>query len=47
MAATPDYDRAREDIRSFRQPMWERVFINRNPAQAQRNYKKGRDAFAG
>jgi hypothetical protein len=27
--------------------MWGRAFINRNPAQTQRTYQRGRDAFYG
>ena len=35
------------EVRSFKHPMWGRVFVNRNPAQTQRNYQRGRDAFYG
>lgn len=35
------------EVRSLRHPMWGRVFVNRNPAQSQRNYLRGRDAFYG
>jgi hypothetical protein len=33
------------EVRSLRHPMWGRPFVNRNPAQTQRNYVRGRDAF--
>jgi len=35
------------EIRSLTHPMWGRPFVNRNPAQTQRNYRRGRDAFYG
>lgn len=35
------------EVRSLRHPMWGRVFVNRNPAQSQRTYQRGRDAFYG
>jgi hypothetical protein len=35
------------EVRSLKHPMWGRVFINRNPAQTQRAYQRGRDAFYG
>jgi len=35
------------EVRSLRHPMWGRAFVNRNPAQTQRNYQRGRDAFYG
>ena len=35
------------EVRSLRHPMWGRVFVNRNPAQTQRTYQRGRDAFYG
>ena len=31
------------EVRSLRHPMYHRPFINRNPEQTQRNYKRGRD----
>lgn len=31
------------EVRSLRHPMFHRQFINRNPEQIQRNYKRGRD----
>ena len=33
------------EVRSLRHPMYCRSFVNRNPDQVQRNYKRGRDAF--
>lgn len=33
------------EVRSLRHPMYHRQFINRNPEQVQRNYKRGRDAL--
>ena len=33
------------EVRSLKHPMWGRVFVNRNPAQMQRTYQRGRDAF--
>ncbi|MGQ0526250.1 MAG: VOC family protein, partial [Betaproteobacteria bacterium] len=35
------------EVRSLKHPMWGRVFVNRNPAQMQRTYQRGRDAFYG
>jgi catechol 2,3-dioxygenase-like lactoylglutathione lyase family enzyme len=35
------------EVRSLKHPMWGRAFVNRNPAQSQRNYLRGRDAFYG
>ena len=35
------------EVRSLGHPMWGRAFINRNPAQTQRNYVRDGDAFAG
>ncbi len=35
------------EIRSLTHPMWGRPFVNRDPAQTQRNYRRGRDAFYG
>lgn len=35
------------EIRSLTHPMWGRAFVNRDPAQTQRNYRRGRDAFYG
>jgi len=35
------------EVRSLKHPMWGRAFVNRNPAQTQRNYLRGRDAFYG
>jgi hypothetical protein len=35
------------EVRSLKHPMWGRAFVNRNPAQTQRNYRRGRDAFYG
>lgn len=35
------------EVRSLRHPLWGRVFVNRNPAQTQRDYRPGRDAFQG
>jgi len=35
------------EVRSLKHPMWGRAFINRNPAQTQRTYQRGRDAFYG
>ena len=33
------------EVRSLRHPMYQRHFVNRNPEQIQRNYKRGRDAL--
>jgi hypothetical protein len=33
------------EVRSLRHPMFNRHFVNRDPAQAQRNYRRGRDAL--
>lgn len=33
------------EVRSLRHPLWGRPFINRNPAQTQRTYVRGRDAY--
>lgn len=33
------------EVRSLRHPMYHRPFINRNPEQIQRNYKRGRDGL--
>jgi len=33
------------EVRSLKHPLWGRAFVNRNPAQTQRNYIRGRDAF--
>lgn len=35
------------EVRSLKHPLWERAFVNRNPAQTQRNYVRGRDALYG
>jgi hypothetical protein len=35
------------EVRSLKHPMWGRAFVNRNPAQSQRNYLRGCDAFYG
>lgn len=35
------------EVRSLRHPMWGRAFVNRNPAQSQRDYLRDRDLFAG
>lgn len=35
------------EVRSLGHPMWGRAFVNRNPAQTQRNYVRDGDAFAG
>jgi len=35
------------EVRSLTHPMYLRPLINRNPAQRQRTYVRGRDAFAG
>lgn len=35
------------EVRSLKHPMWGRPFVNRNPAQTQRNYQRGHDAFYG
>ncbi len=35
------------EVRSLGHPMTGRAFVNRNPAQTQRNYVRGRDAFWG
>jgi hypothetical protein len=33
------------EVRSLRHPMYHRPFVNRDPAQSQRAYHRGRDAF--
>ncbi len=33
------------EVRSLRHPLYHRLFINRNPEQTQRNYKRGRDGL--
>ncbi|TAJ78611.1 hypothetical protein EPO44_19965 [bacterium] len=33
------------EVRSLRHPMYHRFFVNRDPTQTQRGYKRGRDAF--
>jgi len=33
------------EVRSLRHPMYHRPFVNRDPTQTQRGYKRGRDAF--
>jgi hypothetical protein len=35
------------EVRSLKHPMWGRVFVNRDPAQTQRSYRRGGDAFCG
>jgi hypothetical protein len=35
------------EVRSMRHPMYGRPFVNRNPAQMQRTYVRGYDAFVG
>jgi catechol 2,3-dioxygenase-like lactoylglutathione lyase family enzyme len=35
------------EVRSLRHPMYGRPFVNRNPAQVQRTYVRGYDAFVG
>jgi len=35
------------EIRSITHPLYGRVFVNRNPTQTNREYKRSRDAFAG
>ena len=35
------------EVRSLTHPMYGRPFINRNPAQTQRTYMRGHDAFVG
>lgn len=35
------------EVRSLKHPMWGRAFVNRNPAQTQRDYVRDRDVFAG
>ncbi len=35
------------EVRSLRHPMYGRPFVNRNPAQMQRTYVRGYDAFVG
>lgn len=45
----PDSDRSvfllEHEVRSLHHPMFNRHFVNRDPAQSQRNYRRGRDAF--
>ncbi|MGE5218524.1 MAG: hypothetical protein ACM3SP_16135 [Chloroflexota bacterium] len=33
------------EVRSLRHPMYQRPFVNRNPIQSQRNYRRGWDGF--
>jgi hypothetical protein len=33
------------EVRSLRHPMYHRLFVNRDPAQSQREYRRGWDAF--
>ena len=33
------------EVRSLRHPMYQRFFVNRNPEQIQRSYKRGRDGL--
>lgn len=33
------------EVRSLRHPLYHRAFVNRNPEQMQRNYKRGRDGL--
>ncbi|HWP57785.1 MAG TPA: VOC family protein [Candidatus Acidoferrales bacterium] len=33
------------EVRSLKHPMYQRPFVNRDPAQSQRNYRRGRDAL--
>jgi len=33
------------EVRSLRHPMFQRFFVNRDPAQTQRQYRRGRDAL--
>jgi hypothetical protein len=33
------------EVRSLRHPMYHRPFVNRDPAQSQREYRRGWDAF--
>jgi hypothetical protein len=33
------------EVRSLRHPLYHRSFVNRNPEQTQRNYKRGRDGL--
>lgn len=35
------------EVRSLKHPLYGRVFVNRNPAQTQRTYQRGRDAYYG
>jgi hypothetical protein len=35
------------EVRSLTHPMYGRPFVNRNPAQTQRTYVRGHDAFVG
>jgi len=35
------------EVRGLGHPMWGRAFVNRNPAQTQRDYVRDGDAFAG
>lgn len=35
------------EVRSLKHPLWGRAFVNRNPAQTQRDYVRDRDVFAG
>lgn len=34
------------EVRSLRHPMYGRIFVNRDPTQTQRNYRRGRDALS-
>lgn len=33
------------EVRSLRHPMYQRMFVNRDPTQSQRAYRRGQDAF--
>ena len=35
------------EVRSLRHPLYERIKVNRNPVQTNRDYQKGQDAFRG
>jgi len=39
--------RIEHEVRSMKHPLYGRPLVNRNPAQSNRNYLRGRDAFRG
>jgi hypothetical protein len=39
--------RVEHEVRSMKHPLFARPLVNRNPAQSNRNYQRGQDAFRG